>query len=277
MTKTVETVLKVVAEEGKPLFDDINHKPEFKTEQCEKCKSQVMGYRWGYGEEKPYCIKPSCWEKKQQEVLQARAKRPWPIGCRRQPRKAEEFRDYKTEGMDLSECQDCEHKKIAKGYSDNLTEACFSPSCFKKKKMAATREKNKAFRDAFQIEVKKIAELSKAASDACLVINMPRQVLVYLAAQILANISNYENRKMTRYQYVKEKFGWSDEFFKNSSYQSLNNDWETFKSRLETLSEQELWEIIFEWPAVANGLKGIRSWIFGFLSDEQPVAEEAAS
>jgi len=242
-----------------------------------------MGKQYSHSDESAYCIKPNCWEKKQQEVRQER-ERALADRVQKAAKKGqgvvaldkfrydqyEEFLDHGTKDMDLSECQDCEHKKVAKrSYSDDLTEACFQPSCFKKKQAALTREKNKAARDAFQVEVEKIAELARSAAGACYAINIPRQLLVYLTAQVLANIQNSYERGKTRYQYVKEKFDWDDGFFKSTAFHSLSNDWEVFRSRLETLSEQQLWEIIFEWPAVAEGLKGIRIWMLeeGLLPD----------
>lgn len=293
VAKTTKAVMKIIAEEGKPLFNDYtrNNKPEFKTSQCEKCEYRVMGNRWDYGNEDPYCINPSCWGKKQQEV---RRERELALADRVQKAakndqgvveldkfqydQYEEFSEYKIKDMDLSECQECEHKKVAKrSYSDELTEACFQPSCFKKKQAVATREKNKQARDAFLVELKRIAELASSAANACSAINIPRQVLVYLAAQVLANIQNSYERKITRYQFVKEKFGWQDDLFKYGAYQMLLNDWDTFRSRLETLSNQQLWQIIFEWPAAAKGLEGAKEWFLNQTLEHMPLPEPRES
>lgn len=279
VAKTDDAIACVIGDIGKPLFDDYNNKPEFKTEQCEECEYNVMGRRYSHDEtEYPYCVKPSCWEKKQQEVKQAR-EQALADRVQKAAKKGggvvdlkkftwnqyEEFQDYKIKYLNLSECQNCEHKKVAKGYGDNLTEVCFQPSCFKKKQAAAAREKNKQTKNAFQVELERIAILAGSAADDCCVANIPRQVLVYLTAQVLANVTNNYERGKTRYQYVKDKFGWDDGFFKSTAYHSLGSEWEAFRSRLELLSEWQLWEIIFEWPAVAEGLKGIRSWML----DEQ--------
>lgn len=283
VAKTDEAIACVIGEIGKPLFNDYSSKPEFKTEQCEECEFRVMGRRYSHDEtEYPYCVKPSCWEKKQQEVRQAR-EQSLADKAQKAAKKGqgvvdlskfkwdqyEEFAEYKTKGLDLSECKECEHKKVAKSYGDKLTEACFMPSCFKKKQAAATREKNKQARTAFQVELEKIAGLANAIAYTCRTINMPRPVLVYLAAQVLANVTNNYERGKTRYHYVKDKFGWDDGFFKSTAYHSLGSEWESFRSRLELLTEWQLWEIIFEWPAVAEGLTGIRSWMLeeGLLSD----------
>lgn len=286
VTKTKETLLKTVADIGKPLFDDYNSKPEFKTEPCEGCESRVMGRQYSCAEtEYPYCVKPSCWEKKQQEVKQERER----VLADRMQKAAqkdgvvdlkkisygqyEEFYDYKTKGLNLSECQDCQYKKVAKTYSGDLMEVCFKPSCFKKKQAAATREKNKQARDALQVELEEVAELAKSKAKVWMNVLMPRPVLVYLAAQILANIQNNNDRGKTRYQYIKEKLGWDSDFFKHSAHHSLVSEWDAFRGLMESLTEQQLWEIIFEWPAVAEGLTGIRKWILDQVFAEPEILD----
>lgn len=62
VAKAQEAIAEVVSREGKPLFENWESKPEFNLKECETCDFRVMGER--YGELKPYCIKPSCWEKK---------------------------------------------------------------------------------------------------------------------------------------------------------------------------------------------------------------------
>jgi len=288
VSKAAEAIGKVIAEEGKPLFNDYNCKPEFKTEQCEECESRVMGNRWGHGEGDPYCIKPSCWEKKQQEMKQDR-ERALADRVKKLAKKGqgvvnldkftwdqfEEFRDYKTKDMDLSECQDCEHKKTSKSsHSDELIETCFQPSCFKKKQAAVTREKNKEARDAFKEEVNKITILAgmKALSMVrhleyadpdknTTEVALNKLSLVYLAAVILANVKPWYERKVTLFRYLQDKFGWEHDVLKRGDYGLIKNEWDSFRQLLETLTEQQLLELIFEWPAIACSLDGAMGWV----------------
>ena len=281
VARAADTIARVIADEGRPLFNDYNSKPEFKTEQCEQCESRVMGNR--FGSEQPYCIKPSCWERKQHEVRQAREQalldRVQKMAKKGQGvvdldkfdyTQYEEFRDYKIQGMDLSECENCEHKKVAKRwYSDELTEACFQPSCFKKKKAAAAREKNKEAREALKQENNQIAVLAglKAASlvkkwtNNLPAVVLDKPTLVYLAAMILANVSPWETRKITLYRYLQDNFGWEQDVLKRSSYGLTQNDWNTFRQLLETLTDEQLLVLVFEWPAVAHGLNGATGWV----------------
>lgn len=296
VAKAQEAIAKVIADQGKPLFNDYDSKPEFKTKGCEKCEYRVMGNQWGYGEDKPYCIKPSCWEKKQQEVRQAREQ-----ALLDRVKKAEKkgqgvleldkfdwnqyevFMDYKTEGMDLSECESCEHKKVAKrSFWDELTEACFQPSCFKKKQMAATRERNKEAREAFKKEANQIgimAGLKAARVVKKFSVNLPAAVLdkpelVYIAAMILACVKPWEDRKITLYRYLQNKYGWEHDVLKRGDYGLTQNDWDTFHQLLDTLTDEQLLELIFEWPAVAHGLDGAPGWI---LQRETKPKEESKS
>ena len=138
---------------------------------------------------------------------------------------------------------------------------------------AATREKNKQARDALQVELEEVAELAKSKAKVWMNVLMPRPVLVYLAAQILANIQNNNDRGKTRYQYIKEKLGWDSDFFKHSAHHSLVSEWDAFRGLMESLTEQQLWEIIFEWPAVAEGLTGIRKWILDQVFAEPEILD----
>jgi len=287
VAKSAEHIAKVISEEGKPLFNHYRNKPEFKTKQCGKCEFRVMGKPWLFAdEESPYCIKPSCWEKKQRE---ARQKREEALLSKVQKEakkdqgvisldkfdwdQYEEFRDYKINDMDLTECETCKHKKVAKNsYRDELIEACFQPACFKKKKMATIREKNKKAREQFKKEVNQIgimaglkaASMVKKSSDNNFKANVTfdKPTLIFIAAVILSDSSTAYDRNITLFRYLRDKFGWENDLFKNSTWGIIGKEWwATFRGMLETLSEEELIEIIFEWPAVARGMDGATGWI----------------
>ena len=299
VSKAVETVMRVIAEEGKPLFNDYDGKLEFKTDQCEKCGFRVMGNRWGYGNESPYCIKPSCWEKKQQEI---RRERELALADRVQKAakkgqgileldkfsydQYEEFRGYKIKDMDLSECENCEHKKTTKrSYSDELTEACFQPSCFKKKQAAATREKNKIKRTELQEECAEAEKLAgswvegvycEAHGFGMAVIERP--ALLYLAGHIIGGISPIFDRNVTLYRWCRELFGWGDaaEVLKRGTFGMLTENWDAILKLLDTLEDRQLLQIIFEWPAVAMGMKGAAGWFLRQApAKETPVEPES--
>lgn len=291
VVKATEKIRETIATEGRPLFSDYRMRPEFDIKPCEGCESRVMGNYYGYDTDYPYCVKPSCYDKKQQEIRDQR-ERALADRVEKAAKKGQgvvdldkfrydQYERFDVSGvkdMDLTGCQACDNKKVAKNYSDELVEACFQPSCFKKKQAAATREKNKAAKTAFQAELEEITVLAQITADACLAILMPRPVLVYLAAQLLANIQNEYERGKTRYQWAKEKFGWTDDLFKATAYHSLKTHWDALRARLETLDDGQLWEIIFEWPAVASGLTGIRQWIFeqGLAVEEEPGRLESS-
>ena len=287
VAKANETIKKIIAVEGRPLFLDYNNKPEFKTADCEKCEFMLLGNRHSYDSVQPYCAKPSCWDKKQQQVkrdrelaladrVQKMAKKQGVVELDKLSYdQYEEFVEYKTKDIDLAECEGCEHKKPAKkSYKDELTEACFQPSCFKKKQAAATREKNKVVRNILQEELNQVAILAglKAASlkrwepGGCTnQVNssfvMDRPTLIYLAAMILASVNQLHDRKITLFRYLKDKFGWEQDLLKRGSWGLLNDEWGHFRQLLETLTDQQLYDVIFEWPAMARGMDGAAGWV----------------
>lgn len=288
VARAADKVKEIIATEGRPLFtSDYYNKPEFKLDGCEKCEFRVMGNRSIYADnEKPYCIKPSCWDKKQQDVRRDRelavADRVQKMAKKGQGLvdlskfnydQYEEFRLHKTEDIDLTECETCEHKKLAKrSYQPEPVDVCFQPSCFKKKQAAATREKNKAARNALQEEINQIAIMAglKAASmkkwspgeanqvDTMFV--MDRSTLIYIAGMILGSLDPLMDRP-TLYRYMQGKYGWDSEVLKRRSWGMLNAEWDVFRRLLETLTDQQLLEALFEWPAVALGLNGAPGWI----------------
>jgi len=283
VAKTADLVRKQVADNGMPLYDhwSTDKKPRFKCgkgSDCYECEHRAMGAAWASDQDQPYCMNRECWDKKQAEALQKnieKAENADVVDIGKLSFNQYEYWHEGSSDYDQSECNDCAKRKLGKDRGSQYY--CLDPACMKKKKTAMTKIKNKASHDAFQVEIEKIAKLSKDIADMCATFDVERPVLIYLAAHILAKISNDSDRKITRYQYLKDKFGWEDDLFKSGWYQLLFSEWDTFRSRLETLSEQQLWEIIFEWPAVAEGLKGIRSWMLEYEppddSPANPVVE----
>jgi hypothetical protein len=227
-------------------------------------------------EEKPYCLDAPCWNAKHEE------------GHRKKVEKALEknvvdlskldyssYNSMSSARFDTSECQDCEHLKQGSfSLSGDPKEHCMNASCFNKKNSAVDREKAKVARDEFKVELTKIKYLAAELAEAVdITSNCTRETLKYLAAMILCHVSNNYDRKMTRYQYVKDKFGWTDEAFKGNGWGLIGERWPEFKKMLSSLDSVQLWEIIFEWPTVAEGLTGIRKWM---LKGEDPeeVADE---
>ena len=302
VARATDKVKEVIAKEGRPLFADYNNSPEFKTDGCEKCEFRVMGNRWSYADdEKPYCIKPSCWDKKQQDVRRDRelavADRVQKMAKKGQGvveldklsyNQYEEFRLHKTEDMDLSECENCEHKKVAKrSYIDELIQACFMPSCYKKKQLAATRERNKVARNAMQEELNRIAIMAGLKADSMkrwvpggdsnkvdTMFVMDKTMLIYIASLILGSLDPLMDRP-TLYRYMQGKYGWDNEVLKRRSWGMLNDEWDVFRRLLETLTDQQLLESIFEWPAVARGLEGAAGWMLQQCPAQVPETEPA--
>jgi len=283
VSKADNMILRLVAEKGLPLFDNYRKKPEFKSgkgSECYACEHRAMGkdmYVSGDNEQ-PFCLNPECWERKQEEAQQEALKADEEqnlVDISKLSYTQYEYWNNGTDSYDQSECRDCEHRKKAIGKGDRYY--CLDPACMKKKKTAKTRADNKSKNDAFQVELQDIAEMAKSKVDTMLY-NSPdgalvidRTSLIYLAAQVLSNVGEWHDRKVTLYKYLKEKYGWNNDVLKRGSWGLLNNDWEIFHRLLETLDERQLLEVIFEWPAVARGLKGAEGW---FLQ-QVPQPEES--
>ena len=226
-----------------------------------------MGKDMSGDNEQPFCLNPECWEGKQeeaqQEALRADSEKNL-VDISKFSYTQYEYWNKGADSYDQSECRNCEYKKKAKGRGDQYF--CFEPACMKKKKTAKTKADNKKKNDAFQVELQDIAEMAKGKVDALFYksrdegLVMDRPAIIYLTAQILANVGEWHNRKITLFKYLKEKLSWDNDVLKLSSWQLLNSEWEVFLRLLETLSERQLLELIFEWPAVARGLKGVAEW-----------------
>ncbi|MCL4440447.1 MAG: hypothetical protein M1609_07630 [Firmicutes bacterium] len=149
----------------------------------------------------------------------------------------------------------------------------------KKKKSAKTRADNAKKKDTFQAELGQITEMVEGRINQTFIIErdgestvrIDRTTLIYIAAQVIANVDPWHDRKVNRYQYLKNKFSWDNDLLKSGAYNLLYHDWDTFRQLLETLDELQLLEVIMEWPAVARGLKGAEGW---FLQQVPEVESE---
>jgi ParB/RepB/Spo0J family partition protein len=282
VAKAGSVVSCLIGNEGKPLFDHYRDKPEFNTKKCIGCKHRVMGKASAWDtEEKPYCLSAPCWNAKHEEGHKNRVEKALKENVVDLSKlDYSSYNSISSARFDTSECKDCEHCKLGSfSLSGEPREHCMNASCFNKKNSAVDREKAKAARDEFKDELAEIknlvAELAAEVDETfdCTHEAFGMEVLQYLAAMVLCHVSNNYDRKMTRYQYVKDKFGWTEEAFKGNGWGLIGERWPEFKEMLDSLSSTQLWEIIFEWPAVAEGLTGIRMWLLKGEETERVVID----
>lgn len=284
VARTSDTVRRLVAEKGMPLYDHWHYdkKPQFKTgkgSSCYECEHRAIGI---YAqEEQPYCMSKECWDAKQAEAIEKQVKKAEKADTVDISKLNYTQYEYWSEGSseyDQSECRDCIKRKRGEGRESYF---CLDPACMKKKKAAMSKQKNKAARDAFQEELQKISELADShvyyryPVSQELTVTLDRQALMYLAAQILGSVDQMGDRKVTVYKYLKDNYGLEHDVLKRGAYGMLNNEWEIFRSLLATLDERQLLSVIFEWPAVARGLQGAEGWFLHQVLDYMPQREPA--
>jgi len=291
VAKTEDLIKRSVANNGKPLFDhwNTNLKPQFKSGKgsaCYECEHRAMGASWGNEQEQPYCLNHECWEAKQEEALQKKLEKAQKAGGDENTVDIGKLNwnqyEYWSKGAtdyDQSECHDCEHRKRDKG-SDRYY--CLDPACMRKKRAAKTKADNAKKKTAFEAELGQIAEMAKSHVDTLFyhgkgVAPLDRPALIYIAAQVLANVRPWHDRKITLFQYLRGKFGWEHDVLKREAWGQLGDEWDAFRSLLEKLDELQLLEVIFEWPAVARGLKGAEGWFLRQVPQSAPELEPQTS
>ena len=293
VSRAAAEVYKAIAEQGRELR---KYMAEFEMVDCEGCQHFALGSRSVYND-KPddkYCLNHQCYDKKQAEAKEARETEITrkAEGLLKQGQQAvdlthighgnyEQINSYGKTEIDAAECKECESRALGKvSYDTELREVCLKPSCYRKKKMA--REKGKEVRNALQEELNQVAILAglKAASmkrwepgdgrqvDTMFV--MDRPTLIYIAGSILGSLGSLQDRP-TLYRYLNDKYGCNDDVLKRGGWGMLNDEWDAFRKILETLTDQQLLKAVFEWPAVALGLKGAPEWILQLEpKEEQP-------
>lgn len=250
---------------------------------CLRCGAMFTGER-GYkdGDGVPYemyCTKPECYDEKvaaaaavkkaELDKILADAK----AGSKAKKmagkklgdlpydsyKRLEEAHDIK---FDVKECVGCDDRVPALDWNNRTVWACFNPACHRRKNLAVSKIQNKERRHALSEEFEEIVQLAQvkitdAMPGSVYMPQMRKPSLVYLAAYLLAEVKGYaDTREMTAWKYMERTFGIKDDVFKASEYGMLTHRWATTKALLEGLSEADLLRIIFEWPAMAQGLSG---------------------
>lgn len=260
VAETKNLIYKVVAGQGRPLYKDgyySPNKPKFNLRGCKGCEHKKEGKDWD--KVRPFCVKVSCWEQKQAEALQQIVqealnktgdKEIIDISKVNYDERFSFEGDFN--GIDKGECEECEHLKLGMymdgNYQDGPKLYCFNKECHRKKQLAATKEKNKLERERKKSEIENINYMTSLLARQ----EIGKKHLIWIVAVMFGNVKQY-NERPTVFKYVKEKFGWEDEIFK-SPYAIENKDFDYLLKKLESLPEDQLKEIIFEWPMVAEGL-----------------------
>lgn len=291
VAKAADAVSETITRKGKPLYKHYisDWDPQFNVKKCNGCEYRVMAREFAGAKERPYCIKPDCWEDKQVkakqdlvEKLSGTTKSKMIVDIDKLDWNQYDMWIEDDSSFNQSECFECDKRKLGRRQDQKDSDArlyCLDPECLKKKRAARSRERSREARDAFKAELAEISEMAAAkAKEIASWAIVDKQMLIYIAAQILGNIANqYDryDRSVTRYKYLKEKFGWDNDCLKwGPSRMVEGDDWSEFKTLLESLSEEKLWEVILEWPAVAHGLDGFMDWIFKTDSEWKPNKEQ---
>lgn len=293
VSRAVNEVYKAVAEHGRPLE---SYEVKFDKAECKECQHKAKGSRWGGNPDSEYCLKHQCYDKKQAEAVKARedtlAKK-----LEKVLKEGQKIVDLDELGygnyedlnpsygtkIDKVECKECEHRGFGTTrYDSKPKEVCLKPSCYRKKKSVIEREKNKELRDAFQVELEEISKLaaqnarSFAGFDDDSIFYLEKHVMVYIVGRILADVEPSYDRKITRQKYLKDKFDWQEDWLKNA-YQLTREYWGKLSGMLSELTEKQLLEVLFEWPAFARGLNDAEGWLLRQAPQSAPEPEPQTS
>lgn len=145
VAKASEEVLSYVAREGKPLYDESMawNRPLFDYQTiCEKCEMRAMGRQNWENEEHPYCLKPECWERHQEEAQNAEIEKHIKeelgeeIDALNIPHTDEldpDSFEYFGRLVKLEDCEGCEHIEDVLNFDDKLVKVCANPTCYQAK------------------------------------------------------------------------------------------------------------------------------------------------
>ncbi len=199
-------IARSVREKGRTLGDEGWPRPLFDTKGCKNCEYREMIVNFNK-REIPFCLNPSCWDKKQKAI---------------EDKKAEEERKKfanlaKKDIVDLSKldygkyqkiyagekkwaeqnCKGCEFLKQAKERGDRgITTVCLKPNCYRKKKGAITREKNKKLQEEYEkllAEVEQLVDILKPPSSVICILLL-KSIMDYDQAKVLAGELGLETK-----------------------------------------------------------------------------------
>lgn len=245
--------------------DDYTYRnPVFDTAGCSKCQNMLKAH-WG-GQLRKFCTDEECWDKKQDEARKAK--------------NAQEAQDKKQETMatdgildlgklgysnwssfnqnggspafDYSVCEKCENKRKGRWGNGKTEDVCTNPECYRKKAAVATRERNKAIKEAYKKEVQLVEETFEARAQ-----QMPmfdKTDLIFIAMNMLWHVQKNYSQVFERPhagKYLEDRFGIKG--IQATYYNFGGDNFKKIKDSLEKLTVEQLQRIIMEWPILARG------------------------
>jgi ParB/RepB/Spo0J family partition protein len=266
----------VIKEKGRPLFTKSSwSKPLFDLRECTdaKCRYRVHAaiLTWDGAEaeedegqeparrERPFCLKPSCWDEKQQKALEEenrRRQQEWEERRRalgegagsctaivENPREELGYDNYRWFGgtqVDPVECalSGCGKLQLGRYFDGILKELCLDPSCFEKKLKRLQKksaEEEKARRKELEVRIRAFVDAVDGPPGG--------RMLVFLAAQMLMygpTSSQWTHEKIRREVY--KRYGWPYEW--KTDYAGWRENIDDLVARFATLEETELWRVL---------------------------------
>ncbi|MDI6906415.1 MAG: ParB/RepB/Spo0J family partition protein [Thermoanaerobacterales bacterium] len=145
---------------------------EFDTSACRGCDAMVEA---SYHDDKkrPYCIRPSCWEKKQAEAKkQQRLEQSEKAKSVAAGGGMKHIRDLPTDSyrrlnpppadVELNKCRECEKRLTVLDYGDEAVDVCLDPGCIEEQQAAAARNRAAATRAKTEKEVQTLSDAAAA-------------------------------------------------------------------------------------------------------------------
>ncbi|TEB13390.1 ParB/RepB/Spo0J family partition protein [Pelotomaculum propionicicum] len=269
--QTSEAVAREMWNASKSLSKEEWESPSFDISICDKCKKKTMLKKpWG-DKEALRCLDADCWQTKQDESKKQgveekerklNAKYPDAIVVTYDDDSFERLNN--TDYCREKNCNDF-RKARYKG-ADWVMDICFCPD---KDKYKACQAEAQQKRERERVEKEEAARAEiRGMVDAKLKVRSDRKTLVYIATIILENLNPLWNADTNVFQYVQEIAAGVE---LEDATEDNEETW--IPEMLKRFSEEQLFRIIIEWPAICDGMKegSIIEW---YLKDTSSPDDE---
>lgn len=270
---------------GKPLFLNHWNRPLFDyQETCVKAKCKFRVHASDGKKEHPWCVKPDCWERHQEEaILREREKKKDELRARakaegkdyEQLPKLKDLinSDYKLftsySEIKLEECPGCDKILDAISYTNEMVKICTDPECWDKKKKTKIREKVRETRERKQNFEEVKNNILKQAFQGI----PSKQLLMYMATKALfepvrSPLWTFDKVWKAAHQF----FGWPG----GDHHPGWQNEEaiKTVLKHLEKMSDHDLWKVVlfgllrgvehddkvFQLTLSARESEGVKAW-----------------
>lgn len=267
-----EAVERFVLDNAHPLTQDHwRDRPRFDVDSCDECLLWVRVKSSYNGKKLPFCLNDECWEAKQSAVKESLIEVVQKLQDQGQPavHYGELSNGVREERLgsarfDTDDCRNCESRRVVvyESYMKELQsyEACLNGECFKRKQEEFDRVTAEREQEALRQELDQVRQLATARAAR----GIDRDLLLWVLGLVFSAVEPEWSRRRA----FQDGFeGVSVETFLTSRLQlKVGEDWElgqgddllvSVRCLLADLPEEQLLQLLYEWPGIALGLDDV--------------------